>query len=107
MTTKLPPCPIEGCVSESDHHWHWDSSVRAVVGSDEDYCACDFPPLCYSRAHRPAQLTLGVETVAKMIEAAQQEAWDRATKEADEHLAYALASAQPSASSQQRQEEGS
>ena len=70
--TKLPPCPIEGCKSESDHHCHWSESTPwAEDRTRITGCACN---ACYSR---PIALMLSVETVAKLIEAAEIAAYDR------------------------------
>ena len=30
--TILPPCPYEGCTSDSDHHWHLGSSEPMPCG---------------------------------------------------------------------------
>ena len=80
--TKLPPCPIEGCKSESDHHCHRQDGSDGGIGEDlsffEGYCPCDrsngFVTVCYSR---PIALMLSVETVAKLIEAAETAAYER------------------------------
>ena len=77
--TKLPPCPIEGCKSESDHHCHWSEATPWVEDRTRiTGCACDasseYVTVCYSR---PIALMLSVETVAKMIEAAETAAYER------------------------------
>ena len=77
--TKLPPCPIEGCKSESDHHCHWSESISRVEDRTHlSGCACDvsseYVTVCYSR---PIALMLSVETVAKLIETAEIAAYDR------------------------------
>ena len=77
--TKLPPCPIEGCKSESDHHCHWSGSISWVEDRTHlSGCACDvsgeYVTVCYSR---PIALMLSVETVAKLIEAAETAAYER------------------------------
>ena len=80
--TKLPPCPIEGCKSESDHHCHWSESAPWVEDRTRIHgCACDatseYATACYSRALKPAPLMLSVETVAKLIKAAETAAYER------------------------------
>ena len=79
--TKLPPCPIEGCKSESDHHRHWSEATPwAEDRTRIQGCACDatseYATVCYSHALKPAPLMLSVETVAKLIEAAEIAAYD-------------------------------
>ena len=81
--TKLPLCPIEGCESESDHHCHWWRKGGMVDDRSlsDAYCPCgkedDHVSRCYSRALKPAPLMLSVETVAKLIEAAETAAEQR------------------------------
>ena len=79
---KLPPCPIEGCKSESDHHYHW-LGVESVV-EDRTRVPCrtcglssEYYTVCYSRAAKPAPLMLSVETAAKLVEAAETAAYRR------------------------------
>ena len=98
--TKLPPCPIEGCKSESDHHRHWSESTPwAEDRTRIQGCACDatseYVTVCYSHALKPASLMLSVETVAKLIEAAETAAYERGYRQAWDdcermRLGYAL-----------------
>lgn len=74
---NLPPCPIVGCQSNSDHHWHWNGQPGMIETCDGDdwFCQCTNPLVrCYSAKR---QLMLSVETVAALIRAAEQEAYNR------------------------------
>lgn len=53
---SLPPCPYEGCTSDSDHHWHNNSPEPQRCGGITALCQ-DIEPehRCYSRPLRIAQ----------------------------------------------------
>lgn len=73
----LAPCPIVGCQSNSNHHWHWHDQPGMIetVNGVHWFCQCTDPLVrCYSAKR---QLMLSVETVAALIRAAEQEAYNR------------------------------
>ena len=76
----LPPCPIEGCTSDSDHHWHWRNGSEWLevecATLDCDY-AGDYVTRCYSRALPKQVPMLSLPTVAALVEAARAEGWER------------------------------
>ena len=71
----LQPCPIEGCMSKNDHHWHPYGKSDIVEGN------CFYNGLCQNiapatRCHSSAMpkqpvRMLSVETVAAMIRSAE------------------------------------
>ena len=73
----LPQCPIVGCQSDSDHHWHWNGQPDMIETCDGDdwFCQCTNPLVrCYSAKR---SLMLSVETVAAMIAHAEGVAYRR------------------------------
>ena len=76
----LPPCPIVGCMSKSDHHWHWNGQPDMIETCDGDdwFCQCmNYLVRCYSRR----SLMLSVETVAAMIRSAEDLAYRRGVED--------------------------
>ena len=79
----LPPCPIEGCMSQSDHHWHpYGKAEKEEEGNcfHSGLCQNIEPEVrCYSSAvpSQKAVPMLSVETVAVMIRAAEDLAYRR------------------------------
>ena len=75
--STLPPCPIEGCTSVRDHHWHtWlDGLELGCPGGWLCEKITNPQHRCYSRPARALMLSL--PTVAALVEAARAEGWER------------------------------
>ena len=78
----LRPCPIVGCKSLSNHHWHFEGDPAAYIElCSHGYLCQNIEELarCYSRAlvNSKPVLMLSVETVAAMIRSAEDLAYRR------------------------------
>ena len=74
---SLPPCPHEGCKSDSDHHWH-DVSPDPLPCHTSTCQEIEPEIRCYSRPLRDTgntPLMLSLPTVAKLVEAARAEGY--------------------------------